>query len=142
MRAIRHQDQDGAGLVGLGARVLLLAPAENEALFRRIAGLGGRVDHEVELYSALDAVISDPADWDLFVMDCDAFGGIEAGRRAFAMLGMVAERMPMILTSASCQTQEFPADRRAPILLRAPATVTSLRVGMEHALHSRLNFRF
>lgn len=142
MRAIRHQVQEGAGLVGLGARVLLLAPADNEGLFRRISGLGGRVDHEVELYSALDALISDPADWDLFVMDCDAFGGLDAGRRAFAMLGLVAERMPMILTSAACQTQEFPEDRRSPILLRAPASVTSLRVAMEHGLHNRLNFRF
>lgn len=142
MRAIRHQDQEGAGLVGLGARVLLLAPPANEALFHRIAGLGGRVDLEVELYSSLDALINDPADWDLFVMDCDAFGGLEAGRRARAMLGLVAERMPMILASADCQTQAFPEDRRAPILLRAPVSVTSLRVAMEHALHDRLTFRF
>ena len=142
MQVIRHQDRDSAGLVGLGARVLLLAPQANEALFRRIAGLGGRVDLEVELYSALDALINDPADWDLFVMDCDAFGGLDAGRRAFAMLGLAAERVPMILASAECQTQVFPEDRRAPILLRAPATATSLRVAMEHALHNRLNFRF
>ncbi len=141
MHAFRFVEQQTAGLVGLGARVMLLAPAAESGLDRHIAGFGGRIDREAELYAALSALIDDPAGWDLFIMSCDAFGGTEAGRRAHSMLGAVAERVPMILISAEYQRQQFPEERAAPVQLRAPLSAVSLRVGMEHALRGRLGWR-
>ena len=141
MRAFRLQEQDAAGLVGLGARVLLLAPEQDGTLVRQIAGFGGRVDHEVEMYAALSALIDDPAGWDLFMMACDDFGGLDAGQRAHRMLGDVAERLPVILLSADCARQVFPEERAVPVTLRSPSSAVSLRVGMEHALRGRLGWR-
>jgi hypothetical protein len=37
--------------------------------------------------------------------------------------------------------QVFPEDRSAPILLRAPLSAVSLRVGFEHALRERRLWR-
>lgn len=140
MRAVRPHEQESAGLVGLGVRVLLLAPETDAALVRQIAGFGGTIDHEVEMYSALSALIDDPAGWDMFIMSCDAFGGLEVGQRAYAMLCSVAERLPVILLSAECGRQSFPEDRQMPILLRRPVSAVSLRVGMEHAVRGRLGW--
>jgi hypothetical protein len=141
MFAFRIKDQDAVDLVGLGARVLLLAPEGEDLLETQIAGFGGWTDRETELYSALSALIDDPAGWDVFIMATDGFGGIEAARRAHRMLGVAAERVPMIAIGADCRTQQFPDDRSAPIVLRAPATAVSLRVGMDHALRGRTGWR-
>ena len=143
MRALRLVETEGSGLVGLGARVLLLAPCAEDAarMGRLIAGFGGRVDHEAEVYSALAALIDDPAGWDLFVVACDAMGGLEAGQRAHRMLGAVAERVPAILISDGCTEQTFPEDRASPILLRSRLTGVALRLAMEHALRGRLAWR-
>ena len=140
MRALRLLDTENAGLVGLGARVLLLAPEQDEAarLSRLIAGFGGRVDHEVEVYSALSALIDDPRGWDLFVVACDGLGGIDVGRRAHRMLGGVVERMPTILISCECGEQTFPEARGEPVVLRAEMSPAALRLGMEHALRGRM----
>jgi hypothetical protein len=83
-------------------------------------------------------MIDDPTGWGVFVMDCDAFGGLEAGRRAHAMLGQVVERIPAILISSDCVQQLFPEGRVAPVELRGPASAVAIRVGMEHALRGRL----
>lgn len=144
MRPLRLAETETSALVVLRPRVLLLATDEAEAarLSRLLAGLGGRVDPEEELYSALSSVIDDPRDWDLFVIACDGLGGIEAGRRAHRMLGAVAERMPTILVSDECSAQTFPESRDEPILLRARMSAAALRLGMEHALRGRMGWRF
>jgi hypothetical protein len=141
MEAFRIREQQVVGLVGLGARVLLLAAGGAGALARQIAGFGGRIDQEDEMYAALSAVIDDPMGWDLFIMECDGFGGLEAALRAHRMLGATAERLPAILVSSDCRTQIFPEERNQPVILRSPASAVSLRVGMEHALRGRLNWR-
>ncbi len=144
MRALRIVETESSGLVGLGVRVLLLSGSDTEAarLTRLIAGLGGRVDCETEVYSALSALIDDPAGWDVFVIACDGLGGIENGHRAHRMLGAVSERVSTILISDACETQTFPEDRMAPILLRARLTAVALRLGLEHAVRGRLAWRF
>lgn len=143
MRPLRLVETEGSGLVGFGARVLLLATRAEEAarVGRLLAGFGGRVDHEGEVYAALSALIDDPAGWDLFVILCDTEGGIEAGRRAHRMLGPVAERVPTILIAEDCAEQSFPEERAAPILLRARLSGVALRLAMEHALRGRLGWR-
>ncbi|EEW26111.1 hypothetical protein [Rhodobacter ferrooxidans] len=124
--------------------MLLLGKTDSEGVVtasKRIAGFGGTVELETEMYAALSALLEDPVNYGLFVMDCDAFGGIEAGMKAFAMLGMLRAQMPVILISKDCAVQTFPEDRSAPIQLRAPLSAVSLRVGFEHALRERRLWR-
>ncbi len=144
MVALRVVETDPSGLVGLGVRVLLLSgdPDEAARLTQQLAGLGGRVDHEPEMYAALSALIDDPAGWDVFVVACDSLGGIAAGRRAHQMLGSVAERVATILVAGECTEQSFPDDRATPILLRARMSAAALRLALEHALRGRLAWRF
>ncbi|MDT8856904.1 hypothetical protein RNZ50_18070 [Paracoccaceae bacterium Fryx2] len=141
MQFIRQMDQDSAALVGWGIRVLVLSSGEDArrgVTARRLSGLGGQVDCETEMFSALGMLIDDPAGYGLFVMECDGFGGEEAGRRAWSMLGDIVGRVPVILVTRDCQSQLFPEDRRAPIVLRAPLSAVSLRVGFEHAMRHRV----
>jgi len=130
MQLIRSFDQDNAALVGFGIRVMLLSKQSEEML-----------EHSQEMYEALEAVIEDPAGYGLFVLDCDDFGGIEAGRKAVTMMGELAQRLPVILISKECQEQSFPQGRGAATMLRAPLSSVSLRVGFEHALRDRLSVR-
>lgn len=129
-----------AALVGWGVKVMLLAPDDSigaVGITERLAGFGGRVERETELFTALEALIDDPAGYGLFVMDCEGFGGLELGLKAFSMLGELKARMPVILVSRDCTSQVFPENRNAPILLRAPLSAVALRVGFEYALRER-----
>lgn len=138
MQVFRTSAQDGCALVGLGLRVLLLSAAAESATARRLAGFGGRVETEAEMFAALSAMIDDPAGYGLFVMECDAFGGLDAGRRAVALLGQDARRIPAILIGAEVGTQVFPEEPGQAVELRAPVSAVALRVAMEHAARGRL----
>ena len=141
MKHLRAVKSEKATLVGWGVRVLMLADVVDRGAEERLVGLGGKVDTETELYTALAAMMDDPLGYGLFVMDTDAFGGIEAGLRAFQMLRAADVRIPVILVGRDCGRQVFPEERSAPILLQAPVSIVSLRVGFEHALHDRIIWR-
>ena len=142
MQLIRAFDHGHAAQVGFGIRALLVTgDGMDNPIRHRLAGLGSLVEATDDLFIGLEAVIEDPAGYGLLVIDCDAIGGIEAGRRAFAMLGEVARRVPVILVSADCKGQEFPEDRSAPVVLRAPLSMVAMRVGFEHAVRDRLAIR-
>ena len=142
MQQIRSFEQEDAALVGWGIRVMLVTPEGTDGLVaRRLAGLGGQVECQGELFTALSQLIDDPYGYGLCVVDCDAFDGLAAVRQACAKLGEEAARVPVILVSRDCPSQIFPADRHAPIVLRAPLSAVSLRVGFEHALRDRLALR-
>jgi hypothetical protein len=138
IRVIKNED---VTLVGRGVRVLLLTEGSDNAAQERLAALGGQVDTEKEMYSALAAMIDDPQGYGLFVMETDAFGGLEAGLRACNMLRAADVRVPVILIGRDCGAQVFPEERSAPIMLAAPLSMVSLRVGFEHALHDRFIWR-
>ncbi len=142
MQVIRSLEQHSAPPVGLGIRVMLVSQSEDGSpLPHRLAGLGGKVEMADDLFVGLEAVIEDPAGYGLCVIDCDAFGGLAAGRRAHALLIDVARRVPVILLSKDCTAQEFPEERGEAVVLRAPTSGLSLRVGFEHALRDRLALR-
>lgn len=142
VQIIRSLEQHSASPVGLGIRVMLVAQSQDgSALPHRLAGLGGKVEMTDDLFVGLEAVIEDPAGYGLCVIDCDAFGGLAAGRRAHALLIDVARRVPVILLSKDCIAQEFPEERGEAVVLRAPTSGISLRVGFEHALRDRLAMR-
>ena len=142
MQLVRSFEQSHAAQVGFGIRVLLVtSEAVENSVRHRLASLGSLVELTADLFMGLEAAIDDLAGYGLFVIDCDSIGGIEAGRRAFGMLGETAHRLPVILISKECQQQHFPEDRRTPVLLRAPLSAVSMRVGFEHALRERLALR-
>jgi hypothetical protein len=142
MQQIRSFEQGNATLVGWGIRVMLASRDGTDGpVARRLAGLGGQVECHEEVYTALSQLIDDPYGYGLLVIECDSFGGLDAVRKACGMLGEEAGRVPVILVSRDCPNQVFPAERRAPIVLRAPLSAVSLRVGFEHALRDRLALR-
>lgn len=142
MQLIRSFEHENAALVGFGIRVMLLsAEGEGSVLARRLQGLGGMVEHSTEMFGALESIIDDPAGYGLFVLDCDSFGGLEAGYKAVAMMADVVRRVPVVLISQECEAQSFPPDRGLPTVLRAPVSAVALRVGFEHALRDRLAVR-
>ena len=141
MQITRSFDRSEATLVGWGVRTLLLSGDTAGVTERRLAGLGGQVEMVDELFLALDALISDPSGFGLFVMDADVFGGVQAGMRAFHLLGDVARRVPMILISKEIQDQVFPDGTDMPTMLRGPLSAVALRVGFEHALRGRMLLR-
>ena len=140
MQLIRSFEQSNASQVGFGIHAMLVTQVGVGSPIRhKLAGLGSLVEITNELFAGLEAVIEDPAGYGLLVIDCDDFGGIDAGRKAYAMLGEIAQRMPVILISSGCKDQQFPPDRSAPVELRAPLSSVSMRVGFEHALRHRLH---
>lgn len=144
MQVLRALDTETAALVGWGVRVMLLSTTEGEGPGRaadRLAGLGGVVEVETDLFAALETLSDDATGHGLFVMECDGFGGLEAGRHAVAMMGRLVERMPVILVSSEVAVQTFPECAHAPVLLRAPLSAVGLRVGFEHALRDRMIYR-
>lgn len=139
MQLIRSFAQDDAAPVGLGIRVLMLTGPHGEPpLARRLAGLGGRVDCIDDPVLALQALAQEPEGFGLVVIDCDALGGIEAGHRFLSRLSAVHADQPALLISSECRQQHFPHDSFAPVLLRAPVSAVSIKVGFEHALRHRL----
>lgn len=142
MLVVRSFEPQQTALVGYGIRIVLVAPeASDNALRSRLAGMGSTIEQKAELYEALESLIEDPYDYGLCVIDCDAIGGLEAGRRAVQLLSVASRRVPVILISSECKGQEFPIDHHAPVVLRAPASAVSMRVGFEHALRDRLATR-
>lgn len=141
MKYLRAVKNETATRTGRGLRVLVLTEGLDPAVHERLVGLGAQVDTQTELYTALAAMIDDPRGFALFVMDVDAFGGAAAGLRAFSMLRAAEVRIPVILVGAEFGRQVFPVERSAPIMLQAPLSMVSLRVGFEHALHDRMFWR-
>ena len=142
MQLVRSFEHSNAAQVGFGIRALLVSgDGSDNPIKHRLAGLGSLVEVTEDLFIGLEAVIEDPADYGLLVIDCDAIGGIDAGQRAFMMLGEMSRRIPVILVSSECKGQQFPEDRSAPVTLRAPLSMVSMRVGFEHALRERLAAR-
>ncbi len=139
MHLIRSFEPENAALVGWGVRVMLVTRDGRDGLVsRRLAGIGGQVESLPDLGTALSLIADDPFGYSLVVIECDAFGGVADVRRRVAMQDESALRVPVILVSRDCPVQVFPADRGAPVMLRAPLSAVSLRVGFEHALRDRL----
>ncbi len=141
MQHLRAVKSEKVRPVGDGVRVLVLNDGSDLATRERLLELGGRVDIETELYTALSQLMDDPLGYGIFIMDVDTFGGVETGLRAFRMLRAADVRIPIILVGRGFLAQAFPEERSAPILLRAPLSMVSLRVGFEHALQDRMMWR-
>jgi hypothetical protein len=138
MQVFRPIDYTAATLVGRGLRVMLATSQPDGGTADKLSRLGGSVEVMEESYAALAAVLDDPQGYGLFVMDADSLGGIVEAMRIVGLLHASQPRMPVILISASCGPQVFPEEVSEPIMLRAPVSNVSLRVGFEHALRDRM----
>ena len=139
MQMFKSLEQDDAALVGWGVSVLL-ASASGEAghTARRLAGLGGNVEVQGELYDALSSLLDDPRSAQMLVIDCESYGGLSAGRRAFSILAEEVPTCPVVLIASEVREQTFPQSRDAPIILRAPVSAVALRIAFETAFRGKL----
>jgi hypothetical protein len=138
MQVFRPIDYTAATLVGRGLKVMLASSQPENGTADKLSRLGGSVEVMEESYAALAAMLDDPQGYGLFVMDADTLGGIVEAMRIVTLLHASQPRMPVILISASCGPQLFPEEVSDPIMLRAPVSNVSLRVGFEHALRDRM----
>lgn len=120
-----------------GVRVMLLASDAESAAARSLTGFGSQVECEADFFTAMSHIIDDPLGYDLFVMDCDGFGGMAAGERAVATLIASDARMRVILISAEFDAPAYPMGRRTAVCLPSPVSHESLRFGFDHVLRDR-----
>lgn len=142
MQYVRRIEPEKSGLVGFGVRTLLVtASAESHDLATRISGLGTAVEIETDYFRAIEQIIDDRMSFNLCMVDCDSFGGLDAGRRFVQFLGPAIAYMPLILLSRQVGTQHFSDHHSEPTLLRLPLSPVAARVGFEHSLRERFVLR-
>ena len=120
-----------------GARVMLLTDRPDGDSAQRLTGYGSLVETENRPEAALAAVLDDPLGFDLFVMDCDAFGGIEAAESAIAALIANDAKMRVMLVSRDFDAPAYPMGRRTAVCLPDTASDESFRQGFVHVLRDR-----
>lgn len=129
----RHQVQPHS----LGVRVMLLSEQVDGRTARRLAGFGSVVDVADTLDEAVSAILDDPLGYDLFVMDCDGFGGIAGAEQAIAALIAGDAKMRVMLVSREFDVPAYPLGRRTAVCLPEDVSDTSFRIGFDHVLRDR-----
>lgn len=117
--------------------MLLTDRPEGESA-QRLAGYGSLVEIEDDMNSAIAAVLDDPMGYDLFVMDCDGFGGVAGAERAISMLVAADAKMRVMLVSREFDVPAYPLGRRTAVCLPDPVTEQGFRRGFDHVLRDRV----
>lgn len=121
----------------LGVRVMLLTDHSDGSTARRLAGYGGVVDVSDDLDQAVSTILEDPMGYDLFVMDCDGFGGITGAERAISTLIAGDAKMRVMLVSREFDVPAYPLGRRTAVCLPEDVSDASFRIGFDHVLRDR-----
>lgn len=121
----------------IGARVMLLTDRPEGRTACRLASYDCLVEIEDEFYAALSGLLDDPMGYDLFVMDCDAFGGVLAAERAIATLIAADARMRVMLLSSEFDIPAYPLGRRSAVCLPDAVSEAGFRQGFDHVLRDR-----
>jgi hypothetical protein len=129
----RHQVQPHT----LGVRVMLLTDLAEGRTGQRLAALGSVIDVADDLDDAVSTILDDPFGYDLFVMDCDGFGGIAGAEQAISTLIAGAAKMRVILVSREFDVPAYPLGRRTAVCLPEDVSDTSFRIGFDHVLRDR-----
>lgn len=124
-----------------GIRVMLLTDRPEGLSAQRLAQYGSLVEVTTEVYEALSSMLDDPMGYDLFVMECDAFGGIAAAERAIATLIAAEARMRVILVSGEFDSPAYPMGRRTAVCLPDQVAESGFRRGFDHVLRDRATLR-
>lgn len=137
MQILTRRDHPPASHPSNGVRVMLLTDRPQGNAARRLASYGTLVETEDELYAALSTILDDPMGYDLFVMECDSFGGIGAAERAVAALIAADARMRVMLVSKDFDGPAYPLGRRSAVCLPDGVPEAGFRRGFDHALRDR-----
>jgi hypothetical protein len=121
----------------LGVRVMLLTDHAEGRSGQRLADYGSVVDVAEDLDEAVAAILGDKFGYDLFVMDCDGFGGIAGAEQAIAALIAGDAKMRVMLVSAEFDVPVYPLGRRTAVCLPADVSDASFRIGFDHVLRDR-----
>ena len=120
-----------------GVRVMLLTDRPDGESARRLERYGSVVEIEGDLQGALASLIQDPLGYDLFVMDCDAFGGMSGAERAVSSLIAAEARMRVMLVSRDFDIPAYPLGRRTAVCLPDGIAEDGFRRGFDHVLRDR-----
>lgn len=121
----------------LGVRVMLLTDRAEGLTARRLAQFGSVIDAVDDLEDAVTAILEDPMGYDLFVMDCDEFGGIAGAEQAISTLIAGDARMRVMLVSREFDVPAYPLGRRTAVCLPEDVSDASFRIGFDHVLRDR-----
>lgn len=121
----------------LGARVMLLTDQSDGRTGQRLADFGSLVDTVDDLEDAVSTILDDRFGYDLFVMDCDGFGGIAGAERAISSLIAGDAKMRVMLISREFDVPVYPLGRRTAVCLPEEVSDASFRIGFDHVLRDR-----
>ena len=121
----------------LGVRVMLLTDHPDGRTARRLANFGSVLDLSDDLDAAVAAILDDPFGYDLFVMDCDGFGGIAGAEQAIVALIAGEAKMRVMLVSSEFDVPAYPLGRRTAVCLPEDVSDASFRIGFDHVLRDR-----
>ena len=138
MQTVPRIDGNSPAPQAPGVRVMLLTDRPEGESAQRLADYGSLVELADDPGAALAAVLDDPLGYDLFVMDCDAFGGIAAAERAIATLIAAEARMRVMLVSREFDVPAYPLGRRTAVCLPDPVPEPGFRRGFVHVLRDRV----
>ena len=121
----------------MGVRVVLLTDVQDGRTAHRLARCGGIVDVEATLDAALSRVLDDPMGYDLFVMDCDAYGGLAGAELAVSSLIAADAKMRVMLVSRDFDEQAAPVGRRPAVSRRAACREGESRRGFDYVVRDK-----
>ncbi len=121
----------------LGVRVMLLTDHADGATGQRLADYGSHVETSGNLQDAVATILQDRFGFDLFVMDCDAFGGVSGAEQAISSLIAGDAKMRVILVSREFDVPVYPLGRRTAVCLPEDVSDASFRIGFDHVLRDR-----
>lgn len=137
MQTFIRTDRQTVASHTLGVRVLLLTDHAEGATGQRLASYGSLVDSHDDLGDAVQAVLGDRFGYDLFVMDCDGFGGISGAEQAISALISGEAKMRVMLISREFDVPVYPLGRRTAVCLPEDVSDASFRIGFDHVLRDR-----
>jgi hypothetical protein len=121
----------------LGVRVMLLTDHAEGRTAQRLAAYGSVVDASDDLEEAVATILDDPFGYDLFVMECDGFGGIAGAEQAISSLIAGDAKMRVMLVSHEFDVPAYPLGRRTAVCLPQDVSEASFRIGFDHVLRDR-----
>lgn len=137
MQTFMQTDRQKPAPHTLGVRVMVLTDQGDGLTCQRLAAYGSLVDASDDLEEAVSAILEDRVGYDLFVMDCDAFGGIAGAERAISALIAGDAKMRVMLVSREFDVPAYPLGRRTAVCLPEDVSDASFRIGFDHVLRDR-----
>ena len=122
----------------LKVRVMFLTNQTEGRNGQRLADYGSVIDVADDLEDAVSTILDDPFGYDLFVMECDGFGGIHGAERAISSLIAGSAKMRVILISSEFDVPAYPLGRRTAVCLPDDVSDASFRIGFDHVLRDRV----